>query len=77
MECSIGLCLNDFLMVATDRTNARSILVMKDGKFKLIQGCIDVANYSLDCFRNKVVEFLISIIFKTNKNPTNCRISLL
>ena len=33
MECSIGLCMNDFLMVATDRTNARSILVMKDGKY--------------------------------------------
>ena len=25
--------MNDFLMVATDRTNARSILVMKDGKY--------------------------------------------
>ena len=67
MECSIGLCLNDFLMVATDRTNARSILVMKDGKFKLIQGCIDVVNYSLckleEYFMNKAVEFLISIMF--------------
>merc|ERR1711872_406129 len=37
MECSIGLCLNDFLMVATDRTNARSILVMKDDQQKSYQ----------------------------------------
>ena len=30
MECSIGMCFNDFVMIASDRTDARSILVMKE-----------------------------------------------
>ena len=32
MECSLALCFKDFAMVAIDKTNARSIMVMKDGK---------------------------------------------
>lgn len=36
MECSLALCFKDFAMVAIDKTNARSIMVMKDGK-KLFQ----------------------------------------
>ena len=32
MECSIALCFKDFAMLATDKTSARSIMVMKDGK---------------------------------------------
>jgi len=30
MECTIGVCFKDFVVIASDRTNARSILVMKD-----------------------------------------------
>jgi 20S proteasome subunit beta 4 len=30
MECSIGMVFNDFVMMATDRTSGRSIIVMKD-----------------------------------------------
>jgi len=30
MECSIALCFKDFAMLATDKTSARSIMVMKD-----------------------------------------------
>ena len=32
MECSLALCFKDFAMLATDKTSARSIMVMKDGK---------------------------------------------
>ncbi len=32
MECTLGVCFKDFAMIATDQTNARSILVMKEGK---------------------------------------------
>ena len=30
MECSLALCFKDFAMLATDKTSARSIMVMKD-----------------------------------------------
>jgi len=30
MECTIGVCFDDFVVIASDRTNARSIIVMKD-----------------------------------------------
>lgn len=38
MECSLALCFRDFALLATDQTNARSILVMKqdhDKTFRL------------------------------------------
>ena len=35
MECTLGLCFKDFALIATDQTNARSILVMKEGKAAL------------------------------------------
>ena len=34
MECLIGMAFNDFVMVAADQTNARSIMVMKDDQNK-------------------------------------------
>lgn len=34
MECLIGVKGKDFVMVASDTSNARSIVRMKDGKFK-------------------------------------------
>ena len=36
MECSIALCFKDFAMLATDKTSARSIMVMKDGNLNSI-----------------------------------------
>merc|ERR1712150_195996 len=30
MECSIAMCFKDFAVIATDKTSARSIMVMKD-----------------------------------------------
>ena len=38
MECTLGICFKDFAMIATDQTNARSILVMKDGNLFLRLG---------------------------------------
>jgi hypothetical protein len=35
MECTIGVCFRDFALIATDQTNARSILVMKDGQLTI------------------------------------------
>jgi len=37
MECTIGVCFKDFAVIATDKTNARSILVMKDDIDKTYQ----------------------------------------
>ena len=37
MECSLGMTFGDFAMVATDQTNARSILVMKEDYDKTIK----------------------------------------
>eukprot|EP00093_Oithona_nana_P005313 05313.XXX_233259_232339_1 [CDS] Oithona nana genome sequencing. len=37
MECSLALCFKDFAMVAIDKTNARSIMVMKDDYDKSFQ----------------------------------------
>ena len=37
MECLIGMQFNDFVMVAADQTNARSIMVMKQDQDKFCQ----------------------------------------
>jgi len=37
MECSLALCFKDFAMLATDKTSARSIMVMKDDYDKSIK----------------------------------------
>jgi len=37
MECLIGMQFNDFVMVAADQTNARSIMVMKHDQDKFCQ----------------------------------------
>ena len=34
MECLIGIQCKDFVMVASDTSNARSIVRMKDGKYR-------------------------------------------
>jgi hypothetical protein len=36
MECTLGICFKDFALIATDQTNARSILVMKEGPEQFI-----------------------------------------
>ena len=36
MECLIGMAFKDFVMVAADQTNARSIMVMKSDQNKFI-----------------------------------------
>ena len=36
MECLIGMAFDDFVMVAADQTNARSIMVMKSDQNKFI-----------------------------------------
>jgi hypothetical protein len=33
MECLLGIAFRDFVLIASDMTNAHSIMVMKDGKF--------------------------------------------
>merc|ERR1719158_1468029 len=37
MECLIGMAFDDFVMVAADQTNARSIMVMKSDQDKFCQ----------------------------------------
>nr|AGN29655.1 proteasome subunit beta type-2-like protein [Acartia pacifica]AGN29656.1 proteasome subunit beta type-2-like protein [Acartia pacifica] len=37
MECLMGMQFNDFVMVATDQTNARSIMVMKSDEKKYLK----------------------------------------
>ena len=39
MECLIGLRFNDFVLLAADTIDARSIVVMKHGKFLVLVGC--------------------------------------
>merc|ERR1712241_306295 len=36
MECIFGMACDDFVMVATDQTNARSIMVMKEDEQKVV-----------------------------------------
>jgi 20S proteasome subunit beta 4 len=36
MECLIGMQFEDFVMVAADQTNARSIMVMKSDQNKFV-----------------------------------------
>jgi len=37
MECLIGIRFKDFVLMAADRTDARSIVVMKDDEEKFVQ----------------------------------------
>lgn len=32
MECLLGISFQDFVLIAADMSNARSIMVVKDGK---------------------------------------------
>lgn len=53
MECSLALCFKDFAMLATDKTSARSIMVMKDGEKRRLK--------SFDYFVNS---FYYNLIFR-------------
>jgi 20S proteasome alpha/beta subunit len=39
MECLLGITFRDFVLIAADMTNARSIMVVKDGKSLIFIVC--------------------------------------
>ena len=67
MECTLGLCFKDFALIATDQTNARSILVMKEGKAALY---LSRLRPTLGFLRNIYLKITYKEEVKSKKYPT-------
>ena len=72
MECSLALCFKDFAMLVTDKTSARSIMVMKDGKKITCGFCHHFSN--LFDFLREISFFRLQQSFQTQRHNVNdCR----
>ena len=69
MECVLGIACNDFVILASDMTNAHSILVNKQGNYLLF-----IKKIEFLFFRAIATALMIVLTFESYS--TNCFVSL-
>jgi len=58
MECLLGISFRDFVLIAADMSNARSIMVLKDGKPANLCDLLVLFCNSLFYIRHRIFYFM-------------------